>query len=169
VELDKSGSEKTNLSLRVDEIESVQIAQNFGEGSYCNIAYGDGRKLKIHSGAIESFGSPFQCISSFVDFMKALLVRPNPGFSITVGSNGLYWFTLICALITIPLVALILYLTVFEGGVPAHEWWKAIFVVGMLALFGVPLLKIGRAKQVEQLDELPFGLELLAELETKPS
>jgi len=167
-ELNKQGEEIAKQAFLVSQIKSVQIAKSFGASFYCNITLDDGKKLRVHSGAIETFGSPYQRLESFAHVMKALLVREKPEFQIIVGSNGLYWFTIIAAVLTIPLVGMLLFISFFKGGhVPDYVVWKAVFVVGMIVAFGIPLMKMGKAKEEEQLDALPYGLELFMALAEK--
>ena len=146
------------ITVPVADISSVRLVKNYGESFTCHIKYSADKTLKINTGAIETFGSPYQNLDSFALFAQALLVRPNPPFDIYVGSNAMYYFSVGSLIIGGLVVVAVLLIAFLKGGMPAYIEWKMGIVVTMLALFSWPLMKFGKAKAVDALDELPYGL-----------
>jgi len=158
--------EQAPLSIAVSDISSVRLAKNYGGSFSCHIQYGDKQILKVNTGAIKTFGSPYQSLDSFALFSQALLVRPKPPFQIYVGSNAMYYFSVGSLIVGgLMLIGVVLILFIKGGGMPAHVQWKVGVVVTMLALFSWPLMKFGKAKSVEVLDALPYDLSVYTLIE----
>jgi len=158
--------EQEAISIAVSDILSVRLAKNYGGSFTCHIHYADKQVLKINTGAIKTFGSPYQNLESFALFAHALLVRPNPPFQIYVGSNAMYYFSVGSLVVGgLMLIGVVLILFIKGGGMPAHVQWKVGVVVTMLALFSWPLMKFGKAKSVEAMDAVPYELSVYALVE----
>jgi len=154
-------SNALSVLIPISEIDSVQIIKSFGDGFSCVIRHNKNRKIKIHTGAIKRFGQPIQNLHSFADLLQTLKQHPQADFNYLVGSNKLYYFSLISLIIVIPLIVILIGVAINKNGMPLHVIMKITVTLILLLLFGLPLIKNGKVKSVKQLDELPYQLETL--------
>lgn len=143
----------------ISEVDSVQIVKSFGDGFSCVIHHSKTRKIKIHTGAIKRFGNPLQDVGSFACFLQTLKQHPQTDIQYLIGSNKLYYFSLISLIVFIPLVIVLIVLAYNKNGMPFHIILKITITFTLLLAFAWPLIKNGKIKSVKQLDTLPYDLE----------
>ncbi|WP_241696861.1 hypothetical protein [Mariprofundus sp. KV] len=98
---------------------------------------------------------------TFALFVHALVVRENPGFQIKLGSNAMFYFSIAITIVSLLVTAFVLFVAWDKGRMPVYIGWQLGIVIVMAVVFGWSLIKLGKARRVEKLDELPYGLEQL--------